>query len=295
MSKIDLGKKQTTTLTPGAEAVSEQLQNAADYTKRIRERQAQTQSAKAEGMPVGGAPPVPRERAEALSPMAQPSWDADGPSVEGAHQVHQPPGGVGSGYEASPAISSSPPTEEAPEEAAVPSEETEDAGVVREEDFDFDDLGRVRNQLVSKERKEAIEARLSPLKVSDLITTNEIRQTVASIPGQLEYEIRTIAEHEHLYCMQYVYDYTGSPRFIEELFNTAKIACSIIAINGKMLPEHRKRIGQRDEEVEKELFDKKMSVVKRFATQLLADVGVQLTWFNERVNGLFSVEKIKNG
>ena len=329
MSKIDPNKKPTTSLTPDAETLSDQLQSAADYTKRIKAKQAQTRSAKSGDKAVGG-PPIPEGKMQSLMPMAQPSW-GDEDEHEGGfsppetpRQVHQPPsGGVGSGYEVNQAlsggglkepitvaqskargmgmvsnkqVSSDQPIEpqaqvvqEAPVEEPEP-EEPEDAP-----DFNFDELGDARLRLISKERREAIESRLKPLNVSDLITTNEIRQTVPSIPGQLEYELRTISEHEHLYCMQYVYDYTGSQRYVEELFNTAKIACSVVAVNGKMLPDHRKNVGQRNEEVDKELFSKKVDVVKRFATQLLADIGVQLTWFNERVNQLFSVERIKNG
>ena len=322
MTKIDPTKKPTTALTPDAESVAETIQSAADYTNRVKAKQAQMSSAKAMSKAVGGAPPISADRLRQAMPMVQPNWDdpTEDPGEftppSAPRQVQQPPphpgGGVGAAYEVNQALSggglkepisvaqakqqgmgiqqNAPEAEVVndPEPAEEPDEPTED-------DFDFGELGRIRNQLISKERREAIEVHLKPLNVADLITTNEIRQTVPSIPGQLEYELRTIAEHEHLYCMQYVYDYSGSPRFIEELFNTAKIACSVVAINGKVLPEHRKKLGSRDEEVDKDLFAKKISVVKRFATQLLADVGVQLSWFNERVNQLFSVEKIKNG
>jgi hypothetical protein len=184
-------------------------------------------------------------------------------------------------------VSEMPPTTEGSEETVS---EVPDEG-----DIDFDAIDALRNTLVSTERKEIIEARLVPLNIADLIVSNEIRQTIPVIPGQLEYEIKTFQEYEHLFCMQYVYDFNGSPRYIEELFNTAKICCSIVAINGKALPEHRASIGQRDESVDKEAFAKKIAVVSRFATQLLADLGVQTSWFNERVNGLFDVKKLKNG
>jgi hypothetical protein len=161
--------------------------------------------------------------------------------------------------------------------------------------FDFGALADARQKLLSEERRKEVEERLEPLDIGDLISQKGIQQNIPVLPGKLEVLLRTYSQREYLWCLQYVYEHPGSSFYIEELLNTCKLCCSVVALNGKILPEHRNNIGLRNEEVGREDFEKKLTVLLGFPVQLLADLSVQNIWFNDRVNDLFSIDNLKNG
>jgi hypothetical protein len=161
--------------------------------------------------------------------------------------------------------------------------------------FDFASIASAQNALMNPKRKKTIEDGLEPLDITDLITQREIVQDVVVVPRKLSFTFRTLSQREHIWCMKYVYDYPGSQRYVETLFDTAKLACVLVALNGKPLPEHRKDVGQRSEDVDKEQFLNKMSIISSWPVQLIADAGIQCNWFNERVNSLFTEGILKNG
>jgi len=161
--------------------------------------------------------------------------------------------------------------------------------------FDFDAIMASRNPLYNPERRKVIESRLSPLKIGDLIMNREIVQLVPIIPGEFEIEFRTITQHENLWIEQLLYEFPGSDRYVTELHSTFKLVCALVSVNGQRLPDHRTDIGSRREKVERKLFDEKMFHVGAFPVQIIADMGAQCNWFNDRVNALFTVENLKNG
>ena len=162
---------------------------------------------------------------------------------------------------------------------------------------DFDSLREARGPFESKERKKVIEARLIAMNFSDLITRKEIHQAVTIIPDQFSLEFRTVQEKEHLFCLQYLYEKTGatSASYTEELFSVLKLVCSVTAVNGAVLPDHRDNVGDANEQVGRKKFEAKLEILLGFPTPILADMGVQHNWFHDRVNSLFSVDKLKNG
>jgi hypothetical protein len=165
----------------------------------------------------------------------------------------------------------------------------------RETPFDYENIVKQQTMLVSQERKEAIESRLSELDIADMITKREIVQDIPIIAGKLIYTLRTFNQHEHLFCLQYVYENPGSVTYAEEFLNTCKLVCALVAVNGARLPDHRKGVGTIAEEIDKDLFQKKMFHVASFPIQIIADLSIQAIWFNQRVNQLLGVENLKNG
>ena len=161
--------------------------------------------------------------------------------------------------------------------------------------FDFESIAAAQKMLVQPSRRKKIEEKLEDLDIADMIVKREIQQTVTVVPGKLIYQFRTFNQHENLFCLRYVYDMSGSVAYIEELLNTCKLVCSLVAVNGALLPDHRKGVGSDKEEVDKDLFQKKMFHVANLPVQLIADISVNAIWFNERVTRLFSVENLKNG
>ena len=145
-------------------------------------------------------------------------------------------------------------------------------------------------KLMSKERRAKIESRLTPLDLADMIMKRELTQEVPVVPGKLVLTLRTLSQKESLWILQYLYDFVGSAMFTRELLSTCQMVCSVMAINGAVLPDHRQ-----NEEVDKKAFEKKKEALIRYPTQLIADISVQMMWFQDRVNQLFGLDEIKNG
>lgn len=161
--------------------------------------------------------------------------------------------------------------------------------------FDFSGMKEVQEMLAGKERRKHIEDQLEPLDIADMITKREIQQVIPIVAGQLTYTLRTFNQHEHLFCLQYVYENPGSQAYANEMLNTCKLVCALLAINGAPLPDHRENVGKREEKVTTASFEKKLFHVASFPTQMMADLSLQAIWFNRRVNELFSLDTLKNG
>lgn len=183
-------------------------------------------------------------------------------------------------------------------------EETRDELAEAELDFEPDSpldgmdmatIADIRTGLMSKERREAIEKRLKDLDITDMVMKKEIQQEIPIIPGKLSVTLRTFNQRENIWILKYIYDYPGSALYTQELVNTCRLTCGIVAINGKYLPDHRKDVGKMTEDIVKEDFEKKMFHIASFPVQLVADFSVQSIWFQDRVDKLFTVDVLKNG
>jgi hypothetical protein len=161
--------------------------------------------------------------------------------------------------------------------------------------FNFGAISQAVRDMQSGKRREAIEANLAPMDITDLITKQEIEQEIPVIPRRLSYTLRTISQAENLFCLQYLYDHPGSGLYVEEFLTTCKLTCSVVEINGARLPDHRKGVGTAAEEIDKEEFEKKLKILAKMPVHLIADISIQAIWFNDRVNKLFDVGALKNG
>lgn len=199
-------------------------------------------------------------------------------------------------------IDEGPPAEEEIEEHTITEPENKKRLEDSEKDlvdlpFEFDAIRNARAKSMSDKRRAAIEGRLKPLQIEDMVVNREIMQTIPIVPDKVSVTLRTFNQREHLFCLRYVYrsGSGGSQLYVEELLNTCKMACAIFAINGALLPEHRVKVGERGEEVNEDKFEDKLFHLSSFPVQLLADFSVQLIWFNDRVNQLLSLDNLKNG
>lgn len=189
------------------------------------------------------------------------------------------------------------------EEAEAPTEssktkqklEASEEDLVENMPFDFGELQKAKSQLLSEKRRKLIEGRLPQLQIEDMIVQRELTQTIPIVPNKLHVTLRTFNQREHLFCLRYVYKYGGSQLYVEELLTTCKLTCSVFAINGAPLPDHRVDVGKRGEEVDEKKFEEKMFNIASFPVQILADFSVQMIWFNDRVNDLLSLDNLKNG
>lgn len=161
--------------------------------------------------------------------------------------------------------------------------------------MDFAEVSTLRTGLMSQKRRDEIEKRLKPLDLGDMVMKREITQIIPIIPDKLEVTLRTFNQRENLWILKYIFDFPGSSLYIQELINTCRLVCSLVAINGAYLPDHRKDVGMPTETIIKEDFEKKFFHVASFPVQLVADMSVQSIWFQDRVDKLFTVDALKNG
>jgi hypothetical protein len=198
-----------------------------------------------------------------------------------------------------------PKNEPEPEPKAEAEEDTSEAidraaeeALSDREMFGPDLLGirEARRKLTSKDRRDKIEARLKPMDLSDLVmSSGGLTQTVPVIPGKLTLTFRTLSQRENMWVMKYLYDFPGSPLYLQELNATCRLTCALLAINDQVLPEHRSNIGEAEEDITPKDFERKLRIVTSYPIQLIADMSVQHAWFQNRVEQLFTLDELKNG
>ena len=100
---------------------------------------------------------------------------------------------------------------------------------------------------------------------------------------------------ESLFIKQYLAkDQLGqqnNDNYMLEKFSLCQLACSLVSINGKPLPDHRGKDGSPDESA----FKTKLTMLMKKSGYLVADLAVNYMWFDLRVRRLLNPEKLGNG
>lgn len=181
----------------------------------------------------------------------------------------------------------------APEKTSAEKIVDEDLDPNREpdyEDYDFGALGQVTRDLLSdRKRREAIEVRCDEMDFTDLILNQELRQEVPIKRGFVP-TFRTPNGAEDLFCKRKIGDEEGSNRYVMDKYAAFGLVCGIYSLNGQPLPEHRKTDGTVDDAA----FEKKMAYLLKYPIVIVADLSVNFTWFNFRVQKLLSLDKVKD-
>lgn len=149
-------------------------------------------------------------------------------------------------------------------------------------------LGEDRIEKLKKE----IEARCQPLSVEKLIEEGEIRQEVPIVRDKLLVTYRTLSGEEDLCIKRELYGVQGGDNYIVDLLGMMQMTAGLYAINGRPLPTHL----DEKRRFNKDLFYTKLDIVKSYAIQMLAMIGLNFTWFDQRTRELFfDLEPLKNG
>jgi hypothetical protein len=165
------------------------------------------------------------------------------------------------------------------------------------DEFEFDNWRQtmMKDILNQPEQKRLIEARLAPMDIGDLITMGHIIQNVPIIPGKFEVQFRTNDGETDLAIKRLIMEESKSlevsERYYLDKFAMMSMTALLYAINKKVFPDHHNEKGEFDDE----RFRKKFQFVLRLPFHMLASIGVQAMWFEERVRKLFVVEKVGNG
>jgi hypothetical protein len=133
-------------------------------------------------------------------------------------------------------------------------------------------------------RRKAIESRLVPLDIADILVHGEVRQTIPVIPDKLTLVVRSVNGEEDLAVKHLMGDESGTDRYLMDKFSLMGVTLGLVSINDVELPTHLNK----DKEFDKELFLRKFKILLRYPMSLLADIGLQFFWFDKRVQALFS-------
>jgi hypothetical protein len=181
--------------------------------------------------------------------------------------------------------------EKSAEEKKVEEKKKEDEDLF--EMFDFGGRNEAERVLNNKKRRQEIETRCAPMSIDDLVMKDEVQQLVPIIPGKFEVLYRSITPDENLFIKRYVAskDQGQNEQYIIEKFGTCQITCSVIGINGRPLPDHRDNKGDVDEK----LFEAKLKVLLKKSGYIVADLGINYSWFDIRVRKLLNPDALGNG
>lgn len=165
------------------------------------------------------------------------------------------------------------------------------------DDFDYAALRAFQNKedwnlLNNPERRKKIEEKLTPMKVEDVILLGEVRQDVEVGPNVIV-TYRSVGGDEDLSIKQMMFGERGGDRYVLDKYTLMQLTLGIVAINSMPLPAHLDKDGNVDEKK----FDEKFKRIAKFPIQFLANLGVNYSWFDERVRMLFlfGSEELKNG
>lgn len=176
------------------------------------------------------------------------------------------------------------------EERAAETKKTDEEDVFAM--FDFGGRSEAERVLNNKKRRKEIEDRCQPMSLDDLILKDEVQQVVPVVPGKFEITFRSMTPDESLFIKRYVAKETiQNDQYLMEKFSLCQIACSLLAINGRPLPDHRTMDGT----VEEKNFEVKLKAVMKKSAYVLADIGINYAWFDIRVRKLLNSGDLGNG
>jgi hypothetical protein len=239
---------------------------------------------------------VPRPQ---IPPLVRPQ--AGGPSglTEEGGVAPRPPGSPVLSQETAEALAA---LGEASKNAAADSKKAEeekktekDKEVVEDlfAEFSFGGQNEAVRVLNNKKRKEEIESRCLPMDFEDLLMKDEVHQVVPIIPTKFVPVFRSMRPEDSLFIKQYLAkDQAVSDTYAMEKLLLCQLACALVSLNGKDLPDYRSGPDQSPDE---NLFKAKLRILTRKSAYIIADLCLNYEWFDMRVRRLIVPEKLGNG
>lgn len=191
------------------------------------------------------------------------------------------------------------------EEAAKKAQEKPDAVAKAMADLGLDDpemLRRIeeesKGKLERKEVRDAIEARLKPISIEQMLDDGEARQEVPIVrptkhTGGLEATYRTVRGDENLEIHRLMRgDAHLGGNFVRDKYLLLRLTAGLFALNGDPLPSHMNQAGEWDPDK----FAAKLKVVGRYPLPMLSVLSINYSWFADRAEDVFlDVGGLKNG
>lgn len=165
------------------------------------------------------------------------------------------------------------------------------------DDFDFNTFREMmmKDILNNEEQRKIVEARLTPMDITDIIMHGRVFQTVPIIPGKYEPEFQSVSGEEDLALKRLIMleqkSISAPDRYLLDKYSLMGVAAGVRSINKKPLPDHLDSNGNFSDE----LFLKKFTLVLKLPFHMLSSLGINFFWFDVRVRMLFQAQAIKNG
>jgi hypothetical protein len=193
--------------------------------------------------------------------------------------------------------------EQAAENQEKATKETEEKALIKDTAGDLadelgldksllEDLRAAKQDLDTDELREAIEGRCKPLDLVQLIEEGEARQDVPIVKGQFIVTFRTVSGEEDLAVKKEMGGDRGPDLYVFDKLSMMQLTMGVYAINGRVLPDHLNDSKRFD----RDKFKRKFKAVSSYPLPMLASLGVNFTWFDQRCRKLFiDLEPLKNG
>lgn len=153
----------------------------------------------------------------------------------------------------------------------------------------------MRQILHSEDERDAIEKRLKPLDLAELLSQGVIRQRVPVIPGKYEVTLQSYDGQVELALKRLVMMEARSvdvgEQYLLDKHSFMSLAVGLHKVNEKTYPD----ITDKEGVFSDELFLKKFNMVMKLPIHMLASIGVNLMWFEMRVRKLYSASAVGNG
>jgi hypothetical protein len=187
----------------------------------------------------------------------------------------------------------------------IAAQAAEDANAAKEEEkkseddpfdlFDFygrDESSRILN---NKKRRKEIEARCAPMSFEDLLMKDEVEQVVPVLPeGKFNVKFRSLRPSESLFIKQFMAtSEQKSEQYYIERYSLCQLAMAVVEINGKPLGAPHLKDG--GEEVDEKVFAAKLKMLTKKSGYIVADLGINYSWFDVRVRKLLNPDDLGNG
>ena len=155
-----------------------------------------------------------------------------------------------------------------------------------------------KGKLEKKAVRDAIEARLTPISLEQMIDDGEARQEVPIVRPSitsvgLTPTFRTIQGHENLAIHRVMRgDGHLGANYVRDRYLLLRLTAGMFSLNKDPLPDHLDKNGKWDDD----LFAGKMQIVGRYPLPMLSVLSINYGWFAERAEDVFlDVDGLKNG
>jgi len=167
----------------------------------------------------------------------------------------------------------------------------------------FTMYGRTESERVTNnpDRRKEVESRLVDMDLSDLIEKDEVRQEVQIVKDKFWCQFRSLRERDYLFLNSFVSKMVskkledGEVKKPEEIVGWVNGLCvlvaSVVSLNGKQYLSIYDQSGGIDED----LFRSKFSQLLSMSAYVIADLQLNLQWFDVRVKKLLSPGDLGNG
>lgn len=161
----------------------------------------------------------------------------------------------------------------------------------------------LRDAYATDTNRIAIEARVEPIDLADLLELYEIKQRVPIIrqneKDRLVVTYRTVSHLEEVELKEvHVFLEEQKTTYAAERIATERLAVQIVAINDRDLPGYRDSDGK----IDPTLLEARSKVVSRYPMQIVSKIQINCAWFENRIYDLCREEnwqeletKLKNG